>query len=120
MLKRLKNIRVRPLLSHLSITLGYPCARAYIAEGKRLLIFTDALTIIAVMLLVGGVFYSMYIRGDYDVTAFVLKRARRDMNESFDDYMTDRKEKRADAFNYPLFLGIVYLAFSAAIAWLFL
>lgn len=120
MRKRLKNIRLRPLLSHLIITMGYPVVRALLAEEKRLLLFTDALTIVGMMLLAGGVFYSMYIHGDYDVTGFVLKRGRRGENQTFSAYMADRKEKRADAFNYPLFLGIVYLALSAVIACVFL
>ena len=117
MLKRLKNIRPGPLASHVLISLAYPCVRAFLAGGRRLLVFTDALTVIGVMLLAGGVFYSMYIHGDYDVTAFVFKRARRGDQQSFDAFMDDRKEKREDAFNYPLFLGILYLAVSAVIAW---
>ena len=43
----IKKIKIRTLISHLIITLAYPVLRATTADGKRLLIFTDALTVIA-------------------------------------------------------------------------
>ena len=120
MLKRMRNIKPRILLSHLLITLAYPCARSLTAGEKRLLIFTDALTVTAAVMLIGGVFYSLYLSGHYDITGFVFKRARRGEEQTFDAYMADRNEKKADAFNYPLFLALVYLAVSAVLAYGFL
>lgn len=122
MFKRLKNIRWRPMLSHIIITLAYPVARAVTASRNRLQLFTDAMTIIALILIVGGVIYSSVLHGDYDISGFVLNRGMRKRKETqdFGAYKEDRKKKQEESFNYPLFLGIVYLLASAFIAYLIL
>ena len=140
MLKRFKNINIRVLISHLIVTLAYPAVRAaaaqqnrlqvftdavtvkaYVSESSRLLVFTDAVTIIAYILIIGGIVYSLYLHGDFDISGFFLKRGvKSDDNKNFDAYMTDRKEKREAAFNYPLFLGIVYLIAAVVISYCFL
>lgn len=121
MLKRFKNINIRVLISHLIVTLAYPAVKAYVSESSRLLVFTDAVTIIAYILIIGGIVYSLYLHGDFDISGFFLKRgAKSDENKNFDAYMTDRKEKREAAFNYPLFLGIVYLIAAVVISYCFL
>ena len=74
-----------------------------------------------IFLIAGGVVYAMVLHGDFDISGFVLKRgARKGEGPTFEAYMADKKEKHAESFNYPLFLGIVYLAAAALIAWLFL
>ena len=121
MFKKLKNIRLQPLLSHLIVTLAYPAVRAAAAQQNRLQVFTDAVTIISLILLVGGVIYSMVLHGDYDITGYVFNRGYgKEKKKDFDAYKADQKERRAEAFNYPLFLGIVYLIASAAVAYLVL
>jgi hypothetical protein len=135
MIKKLKKIRPRVLLSHVIVTLAYPAVKAYISKNNRLLIFTDSMTIIAMLLLVGGVIYAMVLRGDFDISAFVFRRGAcsiagrryhaymenaeegKDPAQSFQTYKKIKTEKREDAFNYPLFLGILYLAAAAVIAW---
>ena len=42
---------------------------------------------------------------------------RSDDPQNFAKYKKELQEKREDAFNYPLFLGILYLAVSAVIAY---
>ena len=121
MLKKLKNIRLRPLISHVLITLAYPAVRAVTSPTNKLLVFTDAMTIIALVLIIGGVVYSTVLHGDYDISGFVLNRgAKKEMKQDFAAYQDDRKKRRAEAFNYPLFLGIVYIIASAIIAYLLL
>ncbi len=125
MFKKLKRIKLRPLLTHMIITLAYPAVKAYVSDGRRLLIFTDAMTIIAMVLLIVGVLYSTVLHGDFDISGFVFKRGLRQFRnqeppQSFETYMAEKKEKREEAFNYPLFLGVVYLAVSAIIAYGFL
>ena len=121
MFKKLKKIKPRLLLIHQLITLGYPAVRAYVSPVNRLQIFTDAMTFIALMLLIGGVVYALALHGDFDVSAFVFKRgARREDNQSFQAFREDLEQKRQEAFNYPLFLGIVYLIAAALIAYLIL
>lgn len=121
MLKHLRKIRLRPLISHIIVTLGYPAVKAFISESNRLLIFTDALTIVAFVLLIVGILYSMVLHGDFDISSYVFKRGRREeMKQSFSDYMAGIQSRRAESFNYPLFLSLVYLLISVIIAYCFL
>lgn len=121
MKKRLSKINPRVLLVHIIITLGYPAAKAFTSEENRLLLFTDAVTIIAMVLLVGGIVYALVLHGDFDVSGFLMRRGIRSEDpQSYQAYRKSQKEKREDAFNYPLFLGILYLAVSAVIAFVFL
>jgi len=108
-----------PLAAHLLITLAYPALRALKAPpGQRLLLFTDSLTVIGLVLVVCGVVYALILRGDFDRAGFVFGRGLRGGGgKSYRAYAADRKEEREDAFNYPLFLGIVYLIVCAVIAW---
>ena len=87
-------------MTHVIITLGYPAARAFIAERNKLQLFTDAMTIIAMAMIIGGIVYALVLRGDFDISAFVMRRGM----------------KRDDM----QFLGILYLIVSAVIAYGFL
>lgn len=114
----IKNLNPRVLLTHIIITLGYPAAKAFVTEGNKLQVFTDAMTIIAMVLLIGGVVYALILHGDYDIAGFIVKRGANSKEElNYQSYKKDQKEKRAEAFNYPLFLAIVYLIASAIIAY---
>lgn len=130
-----KNIKLPIFISHLVVSLGYPTAKALSAPSNRLLLFTNALTIIALLLVIGGIVYSMVLHGDFDISSYYLQRgvksvARRisyrrgeDLPEgqkSIDAFLSDAREEREEAFNYPLFLGLVYLLVSAVIAFGFL
>ena len=108
-------------MTHVIITLGYPAARAFIAERNKLQLFTDAMTIIAMAMIIGGIVYALALRGDFDISAFVMRRGmKRDDMQNFQKYKDNRNKKRKAAFNYPLFLGILYLIVSAVIAYGFL
>lgn len=121
MFKGLKNIKPATLLAHVFVTLAYPAIKALSAPRSRLLLFTDALTIIALALVVCGLIYALILRGDLDVSGFVVKRGlQRDRKQSYQAYKADRKEEREAAFNYPLFLGLLYLAAAGVLAWAFL
>lgn len=121
MLKRLKNIKIGPLLTHVIISLAYPAAKAAISSYNRLQIFSDSMTIIALLLLLVGVFYGMLLHGDFDVTGYLIKRAtEKTPTETYEVYKENKKEKRADSFNYPFFLGVLYLIVSIVIAYVFL
>ena len=107
------------LLAHVLVTLAYPAARALTEPQNRLLLFTDAMTIIAIVLLVCGIVYALILRGDLDISEYIFSRGLARGGKSFEAWKADKKEEREEAFNYPLFLGIVYLIVSAVIAWLF-
>lgn len=118
MFKNLKKIKTGPLLTHLIITLAYPAAKAFISSAHRLMIFTDAMTFVSLVLLAFGLLYSWYLHGDFDLSGFLLKRGvQRGAMQSYQDYIAEQKEKREEAFNYPLFLGLVYLAAAIIIAY---
>ena len=117
---RFKNLRLRPLLLHLIIMLIYPVFRALTAEKSGLLIFTDALTIISLVMIIGGVIYALFLHGDFDISAYFLKRGiQKEPKQSFRAYLFDVYEKRESAFNYPLFVGLSGLLVSLVIAYLF-
>ena len=119
-INRFRNIQPRLLGIHLLVTVAYPIARTVVAEEKKLLILTDALPITGLILIIAGVMYALYLKGDFDISRFVfLRGARRKGEEAkpFQAFQADQKEKREAAFNYPLFLGILYLAASVILAW---
>ena len=133
MLKKLKNIRIPILLSHLVITLAYPAVKAFTSSSHRLLIFTDALTIVALVLLIGGVVYALVLHGDFDISSYYLQRGGRNLARLFTrrgseedpqtelpTFLGEARKKREESFNYPLFLGILYLLVSAVLAYGFL
>lgn len=118
--KRFQNLKPQRLLTHVIVTLLYPLARAIMASSQRLLIFTDCLTIVAAILLIAGVVYSLYLHGDFDISSYVMRRARSNApKQTFEAYKANQKERREASFNYPLFLGIVYIAVSLIIAYVF-
>jgi len=118
MFKRFKNIKIKVLIPHLIITLAYPAVRAAKAEGNGLLLFTNALTIIGLILIVLGIFYSFILHGDLDRARYTLSRGLSNgIVKPYDVYKSDVEKDREDAFNYPLWLGILYLIVSAVLAY---
>lgn len=118
MFKRFQNLKAGTLIAHLFVTLAYPTVKALSSPRSGLLVFTDALTILALVLVVCGLVYALILRGDFDVSGFVVQRGfRRDRGKSYRAYRADRKEEREAAFNYPLFLGILYLAAAGILAY---
>ena len=118
--KRFQNLKPQMLLTHVIVTLLYPLARTIMVSSQRLLIFTDCLTIVAAVLLIAGIVYSFYLHGDFDISSFVMRRARSNApKQTFEAYKANQKERREASFNYPLFLGIVYIAVSLIIAYVF-
>ena len=116
--KRFKNIKPQTLLAHAVVTLLYPFARAVMASSQRLLIFTDCMTIVAAILIIAGVIYSLYLHGDFDISSYVMRRARSNApKQTFEAYKANQKERREASFNYPLFLGVVYMAAALFIAY---
>ena len=90
------------------------------ASSQRLLIFTDCLTIVAAILLIAGVVYSLYLHGDFDISSYVMRRARGNApKQTFETYKANQRERREASFNYPLFLGAVYMAAALFIAYVF-
>ena len=120
MFKRFRNIKPGTMLSHLIITLAYPAGKAFVSDQNRLLIFTDTMTIIALILVVCGLVYASVLQGDWDLSGFVFRRGLwlgQAPKDNYRAYSADRKAAREAAFNYPLFLGLLYLAAAAVLAY---
>ena len=67
------------------------------------------------------IIYALLLRGDFDISGFLMHRGMHvNTEETYKMFKESQKQKREDAFNYPLFLGILYLIVSAVIAWFFL
>lgn len=128
-----KRIKLRPLIIHLIISLVYPMIRALIATDNRLMVFLDIVTIVGLILVIIGILYSMNLHGDFDISRYYLQRGLRSFKlfapsrndgtkqkQNPAEFLKECKEKRTDAFNYPLFLGIVYVLISVVIVYGFL
>ena len=118
MFKRFKNIKLKWIIVHLIITLAYPAAKAVRAQGDKLRLFTDAMTIIGALLIVIGIFYSFSLHGDFDRISYVFQRGiSKNVVKPYEDMQKENEEKRENSFNYPLFLGILYIIASAIIVY---
>ena len=121
MFKRFKNIKVNVLIPYLIITLAYPLYKALSTGKLQLHVLSDVLFIFGLILCLIGVGYNFYLKGDFDITSFVFRKGTdKNMNKTFAAFTQDSKEKRENSFNYPLFLGILYILVSAFIAYVFL
>ena len=103
----------------LPLMLAYPVAKALISSSNRLMIFSDTLLIISLLLIALGVLFTFTRFGDFDITRYVFRRGTDKNAKSFGEYKKDREEQRKETFNYPLFLGLVFLVVSVFIAYVF-
>ena len=108
------------MLVVIPLTLAYPVAKALISEKyNRLTIFSDTLLIISLVLLALGVLFTFARFGDFDITKYIFRRGTDKDAKSFEEYRKDLEQERRETFNYPLFFGLVYLAVSIFIAFVF-
>ncbi len=128
-LKTLKNMKWKPMITHVLCTLAYPVAKSFTIEHNRLLYFDNLLTIVSMLLLIAGILYNMSLNGLFDVSTYYVRRGVRsftqrgeqlNIKQPIDEYLREARERREDAFNYPLFLGIVYLLISIFIGYVIL
>ena len=120
MLRKINRIHPRVFLTYVVISLVIPVIRMVIADHGKLQVFTNTLTIIGLVLIIAGLFYGMDTRGEYDLHGWsrwtIYLRKNKDGTQrvqEFKDAMTERKNAY---FNYPLFLGVLYLIVSGVIA----
>ena len=114
-----KNIKLKTLLIALPLMLAYPIVKALISSANRLMIFSDALLIISLISIALGILFTFTRHGDFDITRYIFRRGIDKNVKSFDEYKKDREEQRDETFNYPLFFGLVFLAVSMLIAYVF-
>ena len=109
---KFKNIKIRELITALLVSFLYPVARA-VTSKNPLVAFSDSTFIIGLLGILFGVFTASVLHGDYDLTSYLAHRKKLQNNEiDFATYEAEQKEKRKDSFNYPLFIGILFLILS--------
>lgn len=106
---KFKNLKASTLTAHLIVGLAYPIIKTAISEYNKLMIFTDCLTIVSFLMLIFGIIYSMYLKGDFDrMKASVIKSTTKTI-KPIDAILEDEKAEREEGFNYPLLAGIIFL-----------
>lgn len=124
MLRQLNKVHPRVLLTYVLVSLVILVVRAVIAQNGRLYSFTNTLTVIGLILTVAGIFYAMDLRGEYNLFGWTnltnRLRKQKDGTQRFQEFREAMTETENAHFNYPLFLGILYLIVSAVIAYGFL
>ncbi|MBO4429225.1 MAG: DUF3899 domain-containing protein [Clostridia bacterium] len=111
-----KKINILALLIAVPVTLAYPVVKALISSANRLLIFSDTLLIISLVLIAIGVLFTFTRHGDFDITRYIFRRGVDKNAKSFEEYKKDLEAGRSETFNYPLFLGLIYLAVAMFVA----
>ena len=114
-----KTIKWQALVVAIPLTLAYPIIKAAISERNRLMIFADTLLISSLILVGLGVLFTFTRFGDFDITRYIFYRGASKNVKSFAEYKKDREEQRRETFNYPLFFGLIYLAVSLFISFVF-
>lgn len=109
MFKRFKNIKLSTLIVNVLVSITYPIIKVCISEYNRLLIFTDTTTIIAFVMIILGILFRLYQKGDFDRTAYIANRSIYKNTKKEDSFLADAEKEREESFNYPLFIGICYL-----------
>ncbi len=110
-----RNIKLRTLAVAVPVTLAYPAIRAATAEHDRMRIFSDTLLITSLVLILFGVLFSFYKKGDFDIMSYMLRRSAEKNVKPFEEFKKDSDDERRKIFNYPLWLGILYLTVASAI-----
>ena len=111
-MKRLRNFRLSGFLPILVIALAYPIMKTSLSERKGL-VFSDTSLLIGLFLIIIGVLYHLYLKGDFDAIRYrseVSLSKRYDL--PYERYKEEVEEKRKDSFNYPLFCGLVMIFLS--------
>jgi len=112
----LRHFRVRQLLPHLGVALLYP-VYAFVTSDGSWVRLADAMTVVGLIFLILGVVWYLVMKGDFDITGYVLRRGMRGTGQkTFADYRREKEEQRREMANYPLLTGIALLLASALIA----
>jgi len=119
MKKILKRFKLSYFLPNIIVSGAFPFIFAMRApKAERLLKFTNALTIVGLIMIIFGVIYHLYLKGDFDITQYLAKRSMDAKNtKPFDAYMEDKEDKKKELFNYPLLVGFLFIGISVVITY---
>ena len=111
-MKRFRNFKLSGFLPVMIIALAYPIMKTSLSE-KKALVFSDTVLLIALFLIIIGVLYHLYLKGDFDAIRY---RTEASMSRRYDlpyeRYKEEVEEKRKDSFNYPLLCAFVMILLS--------
>lgn len=109
-----KNFKFISFIEVLIVSLIYPLAKVFLSTSQKLIIFSDVTFITSLILIILGIIYCLYLKGDYDFSLLLLNRVtKKDQNDKA--FLQNEKEKREKSFNYPLFIGIIELIISVIV-----
>jgi hypothetical protein len=117
-MKYFKNIKLSALIPHMLVTLIYPVIKTVTASGDKLLAFLDTLTVLSLFYLIFGVLYHLNLKGDFDRVQYTFHRSFNRTLNTFDVFRENKCAERETAFNYPLWLGLFYIAVCRIIAFI--
>ena len=122
---KFRNLKIKDLIPNLIVSLAYPLIRIFRVPANRLLAFTDALTIISLILLVLGIINYLHMKGDFDRAQYMFSLRplwvfSRRAPKPYDEFAKDKAVDHANEFNYPLFLGLIYLVISIFLSYVIL
>ena len=106
-----RNFKLKDYLINVGIALIYPLIRG-ISSENHLLVFSDTCLIIGMFVLIYAVINSLFLHGDYDITAYVANRTFNKDRDDYEEFVKEQEEKRKDSFNYPLLSALTLFLLS--------
>lgn len=110
MKKIFKKFKLSSFIASTIISFAYPIIKVFSIENNKLTVFSDSCFIVGLLFTIFGIFNSLYLHGDFDITTFIARKSfLKQKNETYSEYKENLKEKREGSFNYPLFNGILLI-----------
>lgn len=118
MKRKLTSENIKSLSIGLMIVLLYPLTKAY-TSVNHIGAFSDSCLIIGLIMSLIGVFNSLRLHGDYDITTFITRwTVFKNKELTFDEYVNEKNKNREGIINYPLYIGIILIIFSIIAAYI--
>ena len=118
MRRKLNKENIKSLSIGLMIAFVYPLVKSYISIN-HMGAFSDSCLIIGLIMSLIGVFNSLRLHGDYDITTFITRwTVFKNKNQTFDEYVNNKNKDREGIINYPLYIGIILIIISVITAYI--
>ena len=106
-------MKIRNYLINLFVSLIYPIFKYVSTPSGKIIAFSDACFIISMITMIIGLVTWMFLKGDFDLTAFIMQRKSKYGYSDYNQYKEHKREERKkDSFNYPLLVSLSLLLIS--------
>ena len=109
-MKWFKNFSLKMFLRCLPFVIVYPLYKT-VTASNRALAFSDSCLILSLVLLILGILYFLYQKGDFDNHTFLYSSGLKP-DANYETFKKKQDEKRENSFNYPLLYAVILLALS--------